>query len=486
MADTLTPNIGFTNQTEGGNDNTWGVKTDDNWELADNKFGDVTSISTTGGTTVLTDEQEIVNAVKVSGTLVSNATVEFSGRGGTWIIQNATSGSFSVTVKVTGQTGFTVAQGTSTVVWCNGTDLVEAVPTAELVSDTSPQAGGDIDMNGHNIGFDDATGITDDSGNEQIRFQKTASAVNQIDITNAATGGSPSIAATGGDTNIDLTLAGQGTGGVVANFKQGTGLGLFDSDSSHALRLKTSSNLTANRTLDVVTGDADRALTIQGDVTLPAGTALVAANNLSDVSAAATALDNLVKNGVGSVTEDTAPSLPDDYVFTSDTSASSGVKKVKLQNIAVGAIIAIIEDQKAQNTAAQTLTSGSDQTRELTTLSYNRDSIASLSSNRFTLPAGTWEIAWSAPYFISGGDRTAQSFLYNQTDATEVARGQSVWFGASGTGDDGNVYSSGSAVVTIAGSKAFEIRHRVSSTNTGGEPSNFGTEVYTRVIVRRA
>jgi hypothetical protein len=299
MADTLTPNILLTNQTEGGNDNTWGVKCDDNFEQTDNKFGDVTSISTTGGTTVLTDEQEIVNAVKVSGTLVSNATVEFSGRGGTWIIQNATSGSFSVTVKVTGQTGFTVVQGTSTVVWCNGTDLVEGVPTAELVSDTSPQAGGDIDMNGHNIGFDDATGITDDAGNEQVRFQKTASAVNQIDITNAATGGSPSIAATGGDTNIDLTLAGQGTGGVVANFKQGTGLGILDSDSSHALKLTTSSNLTAQRTLTLVPGDADRTvtlsgnLTVSGTATIPAGTALVAANNLSDVSSAATAFGNI-------------------------------------------------------------------------------------------------------------------------------------------------------------------------------------------------
>jgi hypothetical protein len=299
MADTLTPNILLTNQTEGGNDNTWGVKADDNFEQTDNKFGDVTSISTTGGTTVLTDEQEIVNAVKVSGTLVSNATVEFSGRGGTWIVQNATAGSFSVTVKVTGQTGFTVAQGTSTVVWCNGTDLVQGVPTAELVSDTSPQAGGDIDMNGHSIGFDDATGITDDSGNEQIRFQKTASAVNQVDITNAATAGSPRIDATGDDTNIDLTLAGKGTGGLVGDFKNATGLGIKDSDSSHALKITTSSNLTAQRTLTLVPGDADRSVTLGGDLTvsgaatIPAGTALVAANNLSDVSSAATAFGNI-------------------------------------------------------------------------------------------------------------------------------------------------------------------------------------------------
>jgi hypothetical protein len=83
---------------------------------------------------------------------------------------------------------------------------------ANVVEDTSPQLGGDLDANGHSIGFDNGTGLTDDAGNEQIVLHKTASAVNQIGITNAAAGGSPQIAAEGGDTNIDLTLAGKGSG----------------------------------------------------------------------------------------------------------------------------------------------------------------------------------------------------------------------------------------------------------------------------------
>ena len=81
-----------------------------------------------------------------------------------------------------------------------------------VVEDTTPQLGGDLDGNGHNIGFDDGTGITDDAGNEQVTFHKTASAVNQVGITNAATGSAPQIAAEGADTNIDLTLAGKGSG----------------------------------------------------------------------------------------------------------------------------------------------------------------------------------------------------------------------------------------------------------------------------------
>lgn len=87
---------------------------------------------------------------------------------------------------------------------------------ADVVDDTTPQLGGNLDANGQNIDFDDNTGIRDDSGNEQLIFQKTASAVNHVEMTNAATGNHPSIAAAGDDTNIHLDLAGKGTGKVRA------------------------------------------------------------------------------------------------------------------------------------------------------------------------------------------------------------------------------------------------------------------------------
>ena len=45
MADTLTPNIRLTNQTEGGNNNSWGTIADANIEQIDNKFRDTTSIT---------------------------------------------------------------------------------------------------------------------------------------------------------------------------------------------------------------------------------------------------------------------------------------------------------------------------------------------------------------------------------------------------------------------------------------------------------
>jgi uncharacterized protein DUF2793 len=85
---------------------------------------------------------------------------------------------------------------------------------SNVAEDTTPQLGGDLDTNGFDIGFDDGAGITDDSGNAQLIFHKTASAVNRIGIANAATGTAPQLSAEGTDPNIDLRLAPKGTGVV--------------------------------------------------------------------------------------------------------------------------------------------------------------------------------------------------------------------------------------------------------------------------------
>jgi hypothetical protein len=58
------------------------------------------------------------------------------------------------------------------------------------------------------------TSINDSNGNEIIKTPATASAVNEITVTNAATGGGPLISATGGDTDIDLKLQSKGAGVV--------------------------------------------------------------------------------------------------------------------------------------------------------------------------------------------------------------------------------------------------------------------------------
>ena len=59
--------------------------------------------------------------------------------------------------------------------------------------------------------------LQDSSGNEVLELTKTASAVNHVNITNNATNNNPKVSAKGTDTNIDIEIEGQGTGGILLN-----------------------------------------------------------------------------------------------------------------------------------------------------------------------------------------------------------------------------------------------------------------------------
>lgn len=72
----------------------------------------------------------------------------------------------------------------------------------------------------------DAVAVQDPNGNEIIKTAYVSSAVNEITTTNSATGNAPSITATGGDTNIGITLAGKGTGAVKLGQSTSTGVEL--------------------------------------------------------------------------------------------------------------------------------------------------------------------------------------------------------------------------------------------------------------------
>jgi len=99
----------------------------------------------------------------------------------------------------------------------NTINFIDSTVTFDIVGDTSPQLGGDLDTNSANIKIDDAHGILDDDGNEQILFQKTSSAVNFLEVTNQATGSNPSLSANGSDTNVGLEISTKGTGAIKFN-----------------------------------------------------------------------------------------------------------------------------------------------------------------------------------------------------------------------------------------------------------------------------
>ena len=62
--------------------------------------------------------------------------------------------------------------------------------------------------------FADGGFIADANGNELIMLQTASSAVNQLEVTNSATGGSVVVGASGDDSNIDIDISPKGTGEV--------------------------------------------------------------------------------------------------------------------------------------------------------------------------------------------------------------------------------------------------------------------------------
>ena len=63
----------------------------------------------------------------------------------------------------------------------------------------------------------DEGSINDANGNEYIKFQQTADAVNSLEVTNSATGNGAKLSTQGGDANIDLILDPKGSGVVDVN-----------------------------------------------------------------------------------------------------------------------------------------------------------------------------------------------------------------------------------------------------------------------------
>jgi hypothetical protein len=229
MASTFTP-LGVELQATGENAGTWGTKTNTNLQLIEQISGGFTQQAlTSGGTVTLTSTDggtgDVLahRMIEFTGSLSGNAVVTIPNDvQNFYILKNSSTGAYTVQFKYASGSGdsftFGATQKKTAIIFASGnpdtTDpkMIEIQTGGDVVDDTSPQLGGDLDTNSFNIAFDDAHGINDENGNEQIVFQTTSSAVNQLDITNSATGNAPSIQATGGDSNISLKVGPKGTG----------------------------------------------------------------------------------------------------------------------------------------------------------------------------------------------------------------------------------------------------------------------------------
>lgn len=132
---------------------------------------------------------------------------------------------------------------------------------------------------------------------------------------------------------------------------------------------------------------------------------------------------------------------------------------------------AVIEDQKTQGTAAQSINT-TWTNRNLTNLTINEGSVVSLGTNTFT-PTVDGIVEWSCT-----GTNTFSTRLLNVTDTVVVGYGQSGGTVAVGV----NGLSTGAG--EVVGGKTYRIDQKAAVVASGGYAANLGPEVYTRVTFR--
>ena len=239
--------LGLELMVTGENAGTWGDKTNSNLNLIQQAIAgyQAVTVNGTGATTLAMTDATISNArnqiLKLSGTITGNITVTVPDSiEKSYIVYNATTGSFTVQFKTVSGTGPTFAatdKGTK-LVYADGTNVVDtgfsSAALTSVVEDTTPQLGGDLDANGNNILIDSGNSINDKNDLEQIKFSTTASAINELTVKNAAAGNAPEVSSTGDDTNIDLKITPKGSGNVVLD-----GLKYPNADGSADEFLKT-------------------------------------------------------------------------------------------------------------------------------------------------------------------------------------------------------------------------------------------------------
>lgn len=142
MASTFTTNKVIEKPANGDYPNTWNVPVNADWDIIDKAFGGVTALNVTAvsGAVALSAAQYQALIISLTGTLTANVTYQIpSGVGGQWIISNATTGAFTVTLSSGGGGTSTVAtQGYNSVIYCDGTNtaLANSRPASAPGSDT--------------------------------------------------------------------------------------------------------------------------------------------------------------------------------------------------------------------------------------------------------------------------------------------------------------------------------------------------------------
>ncbi len=214
MASTYTP-LGIEKMATGENAGTWGTKTNANLDLIEQVLGGYKAVSIAGGaqTTALTVADGALTGtaqarmIEFTGSITGNQIVTIPLDVETfYILKNATSGAYTVQFKyVSGSGGtFTFAatnKGTSIVFATanDGTnpDIIEVQTGGDVVDDTSPQLGGDLDVNGNKI-------VSTSNGNIELEPNGTGDVI--LDTDQVTIGGGSEVGQISSNGAYDLKL----------------------------------------------------------------------------------------------------------------------------------------------------------------------------------------------------------------------------------------------------------------------------------------
>ena len=227
MASTYT-DLGLELMATGENAGTWGTKTNANLQLAEQLLGGFLEVSIAGSGTLALDidngaltgtaQQRVI---KLTGALTGSRIVTFPLlTENFYIIENATSGAYTVQLKAASGSGATVTFATTDK--AHKIIYLDGVATNTGVYDTG-FGSGDVTLTGTQTLTNKTltspkigTSILDTNGNELFLLTATSSAVNELTYANAATGNNPSFTASG-ETNVGINLVPKGSGVLQGN-----------------------------------------------------------------------------------------------------------------------------------------------------------------------------------------------------------------------------------------------------------------------------
>lgn len=119
-------NKGYILQVTGENPNSWGTQLNNNMiSVVDSNLGGNLSISVAGGVDVTPTSTQAQNLFhKLTGLLTGNINYILPTAGGFYLVNNTTTGAFTVTVKTSAGTGVVVPQSQQTLVYCDGANFL--------------------------------------------------------------------------------------------------------------------------------------------------------------------------------------------------------------------------------------------------------------------------------------------------------------------------------------------------------------------------